>query len=94
VLTGCAAAVETGFAGNSARNDVWLPDVIGTADGTADKIEATQHSTTTREVWCLSCNALVTVYLLQETLVAIPIISLESPQNRKRCECLAHTLVA
>lgn len=55
-------------AGNGSRNDVWLPDVIGISDNTADQIEATQRSAVTRE----------------ETLVGIPIVSLASAENRKR----------
>lgn len=42
-------------AGNSGRNDVWLPDVIGIDDGTADKIEQSQESTLTREASLTHC---------------------------------------
>ena len=80
-------------AGNSSRNDVWLPDVIGIADDTADKIEATQRSTATREVHGICMQVLdCSLDITQETLVAIPIISLESPENRKRCQYVTHSV--
>lgn len=52
--------------GGTVRNNVWLPDVIGISDGTADQIEATQLSALARE----------------QTVVAIPILSLETQSNR------------
>jgi len=52
--------------GGTVRNDIWLPDVIGISNGTADQIEATQVSALARE----------------QTVVAIPILSLETQPNR------------
>lgn len=53
--------------GCSQRNDIFCPDVVGLASGTADAIEATQQSVLGRE----------------DTVVAIPIVSLTSQKNRK-----------
>ena len=64
--------------GCTARNDVWCPDVLGIADGVADRIEEQQQSVLTRD----------------DTVIAIPMVSLADSAGTNKEELFKRLCLA